>query len=450
MPEQNPVPLIVLSTAREPVEAVNGIMRRAGQPAHCTWIPVLRDLADALTQLNPEMIVHVAESRAQFEAAVRVRDRLAPGVPVLLLAPEVNEGDIAEAMALGARDVVTLASPERLQAVLLRELRVLRTERTLAASLKSVQEARRQLGSVLHRSNDAIIQVQEGIVVNVNPAWLELYGVVEGFTGEPVMDLFEDSTHAALRGALAACLQGRWKADHPLRGNALLADGSVLSIEMTLALGEHEGEPCVSLMVPSRSREEREALTRPAGAADTPGGLLPRRELLAALAQRLATRAPGGVRCLALVWLDRFGDLERLVGITASEELLVEFARLLKETLHPKEIAGHFGGVRFLVLLERGNEHDISDWSERLLTRVQQQVMRVRDKAVSLTCSLGMAVVPPGQVSVDDVGADALEAARKGAARGGNQSIISDRADNDSRVMAYDKVWVKHIKAALM
>jgi multidomain signaling protein FimX len=450
MPEQNPVPLIVLSTAREPVEAINGILRRAGQPAHCTWIPALRDLADALTQLNPEMLVHAAADREEFEAAVRVRDRLAPGVPLLLLAPEIDEDDIAEAMALGARDVVTLAHPARLQAVLLRELHVFRTERTLEATLRSVQDARSQLGSVLHRSNDAIIQVQEGIVVEANPAWLELYGVVEGVAGEPVMDLFEDSAHAALRGALAACLQGRWKADHPLRANALLADATVLPIEMTLALAEHEGEPCVSLMVPARSREEREALTRPVSAADAPGGLLPRRELLAALAKRLATPAAGGMRCLALVWLDRFGDLERLVGVTASEDLLVEFARLLKETLHPKELAGHFGGVRFLVLLERGNEHDINDWSERLLTRVQKQVMRVRDKAVSLTCSLGMSVVPPGHANVDAVVADALEAARKGAARGGNQSIMSDRADNDSRVMAYDKVWVKHIKAALM
>jgi len=254
MPGQNAVPLIVLSAAREPVEAVNGILRRAGQPAHCTWIPALRDLADALTQLNPELLVHVAESRGEFEAAVRVRDKLAPGVPVLLLAPEVDEADIAEAMALGARDVVTLANTERLQAVMLRELEVFRTERKLAETLKSAQEARSQLGTVLHRSNDAIIQVQEGIVVDANPAWLELYGVAEGVSGEPVMDLFDDSTHAALRGALAACLQGRWKADHPLRVNAQLADGSVLSIEMTLALGEHEGEPCVSLMVPSRLR----------------------------------------------------------------------------------------------------------------------------------------------------------------------------------------------------
>ncbi len=450
MPEQNAVPLIVLSVAREPVEAINGILRRAGQPAHCTWIPALRDLADALTQLNPEMLVHMAESRDEFEAALRVRDKLAPDVPVLLLAPEVDEDDIAEAMALGARDVVTLAHAERLQAVMLRELEVFRTQRTLAATLKSAQEARSQLGTVLHRSNDAIIQVQEGIVVDANPAWLELYGVAEGVTGEPVMDLFEDSTHAALRGALAACLQGRWKADHPLRANAQLSDGSVLSIEMTLAVGEHEGEPCVSLMVPSRSREERGALARPDGAGDAPGGLLPRRELLRGLSQRLATPALGGVRCLALIWIDRFADLERMVGVMASEDIVIEFARMLKDTLHPKELAGHFGGVRFLVLLERGNEHDINAWSERLLSRVQKHVLRIRDKAVSLTCSLGMSVVPPAQVQIDAVIADAAEAARKGAARGGNQSIMSDRADNDSRVMAYDRVWVKHIKAALM
>src|SRR5436190_1790277 len=414
MPGQNAVPLIVLSAAREPVEAVNGILRRAGQPAHCTWIPALRDLADALTQLNPELLVHVAESRGEFEAAVRVRDKLAPGVPVLLLAPEVDEADIAEAMALGARDVVTLAN------------------------------------TVLHHSNDSILQVQEGIVVDANPAWLELYGVAEGVSGEPVMDLFDDSTHAALRGALAACLQGRWKADHPLRVNAQLADGSVLSIEMTLALGEHEGEQCVSLMVPSRSREEHGAIARPAGGGEAPGGLLPRRELLEGLTRRLATPALGGMRCLALIWIDKFTDLERVVGVMASEEILIEFARLLKETLHPKELAGHFGGVRFLVLLERGNEQDINAWSERLLSRVQRQVMRIRDKAVTVTCSLGMSVVPSAQVKLDAVIADAAEAARRGAARGGNQSIMTDRADNDSRVMSYDKVWVRHIKAALM
>ena len=452
MNEPNAVPLIVLGPTRDPVEAINSLLRRAGQPAHCTWIPALRDLGDALTQLNPELLVHVAADPRELEAVMRVVDQLAPSVPVLELAPSVDEERIAAALALGARDVVTLVSPARLQAVVMRELRVFRTERTLDATVKSAHDARSQLDTVLQRSNDAIIQVQEGIVTEANPAWLELFGVEDAMTGQPVMDLFEESTHAALRGALAACLQGRWS-DHPLRANALLADGTVLPIEMTLALGEQDDEACVRLVVPSRPREETRIIERAMAAAphaESSAGLLRRGELLEALAERLAIPSPGGMRCLALIKIDKFAALERVIGATASEEILVEIGRLLRATLHPKELAGRFGGVRFLALLERGNENDINAWSERLLTRVHKHLMRIRDKSVSVTCSIGLSVVSPGEVNLDAVIADALECGRKGAARGGNQALSSDRADNDSRVMSYDKVWVKHIKAALM
>jgi EAL domain-containing protein (putative c-di-GMP-specific phosphodiesterase class I) len=106
--------------------------------------------------------------------------------------------------------------------------------------------------------------------------------------------------------------------------------------------------------------------------------------------------------------------------------------------------------VRFAALLERGNEHDISAWSDRLLARIAKHVMQVNDKALSVTCTLGLSVVPPKDTRVDALLADALESARKGIARGGNQTITSARADTDSRVMSYDQVWVKHIKAALM
>jgi diguanylate cyclase (GGDEF)-like protein len=448
--EPNAVPLIVLSVARDPVEAINSVMRRAGQAVHCTWLPALRDLGDALTQLNPQLVVHVANTAAELAPVIGVRDQLAPDVPVLLLAPALDEAQVAQALALGARDVVTLASPARLEAVVLRELAVFRTARALDATVKSAHDARSQLDNVLQRSNDAIIQVQEGIVTDTNPAWHELYAVEDGITGQPVMDLFEESTHAALRGALAACQQGRWS-DHALRANALLNDGTVLPIEMTLALGDYEGEPCVRLVVPSRPRDEHLLVAAaPAPRPEIAAGLMRRTDLVEALAERLATPMAGGVRCLAVVRIDKFAALERVVGATASEEVFTEVARLMKESLHPKELVGRLGGVRFGALLERGNEHDISAWSERLLARVAKRVMRVKDKSVSVTCTIGLSIVSPGDARLDALLADAMESARKGVTRGGNQSITSDRADNDSRVMSYDQVWVKHIKAALM
>jgi multidomain signaling protein FimX len=448
--EQNAVPLIVVSSARDPVEAINSILRRAGHPVHCTWIASLRDLGEAISKFNPELLVHVSGAQEELQSVVTIRDQTSPTVPVVVLADGVDEARIAAAMIVGARDVVSLANPVRLQAVMLRELRAHRLERALNTTLKSAHDARSQLEIVLERSNDAIVQIQEGIVVDANPAWVELFGVEEGLLGHPVMDLFDETTQPALRGALAACLQGRWN-DNVLRVNAILSDGSKLPVEVVLALGEHEGEPSIRLVLPSKPRDDTKLVEELSDVvrSDPTTGLLRRRELLQALTARLGSAAPGGMRCVALIKLDKFSTIERDVGVTSSDEVLTEFAKLLKETLNPKELAGRFGGVRFLVLLERGNEHDIEAWGEQLIARVHKHVMRIKDKTVSMTCTVGLSVVPANAV-IDAVIADAIEACRKGIGRGGNQTVTSDRADNDNRVQSYDKVWVKHIKAALM
>ena len=453
MTEQNAVPLIVLSTARDPVESINSILRRAGHAVHCTWIPALRDLGDALTQLNPEMVVQVDGNMEDLASAVVVRDQIAPTVPLVMVAESVDEPRIAEAIQLGARDVVSLGNPARLQAVMARELRAYRLERALGNTLRSASDARRQLETVLKRSNDAILQAQEGIVVDANTAWLELFGIpdVGALTGQPVMDLFDEASQPALKGALAACIQGRWH-DHTLAITAVLADGTHLPMEVALALGEHEEEPCVRLVVPARPRDDRglETDLEDVVRKDRSTGLLHRLSLLEALAERIVTPVTAGVRYVAVIRPDKFAALEREVGALASETCLAEFANVLKEHLNPKDLAGRIGGVTFLVLLDRGNEHDVEAWCSQLVAKEARHVMRVKDKSLSMTCTVGLSVVPSSDANLDAIVSDGLESCRRGRTRGGNQVMTSDHADTDARVQSYDKVWVKHIKAALM
>jgi EAL domain-containing protein (putative c-di-GMP-specific phosphodiesterase class I) len=59
-------------------------------------------------------------------------------------------------------------------------------------------------------------------------------------------------------------------------------------------------------------------------------------------------------------------------------------------------------------------------------------------------------VVPLAKPDLNAAVLDALEALRRGRERGGNRLATVDRADNDTRVQAYDQIWVKHIKSALM
>jgi multidomain signaling protein FimX len=447
------VPLIVFSPQREPSEFINSLMRRAGEPVHCTWIPAVRDLGEALEQLNPELLVCAYVSEADTKQAATVRDQLAPQVPMLLVRPQISEADIAAGMRLGARDVVSLSASERVQAVLARELRSFRLERALNSTLQSASDYRRQLQSVLQRSNDAILQVQEGIVVDANQTWLELFGYGESsaVVGQPLMDLFEDRSHPALKGALVACGQGKWT-DHPLKVNALLGDGSQMDLNLVLTPGEFENEPCVRIMVPAKKRDERTLTTELSDTVkrDATTGLLLRRPMLDSIGVRIGTPPAGGVRFVALVRPDKFAELEKDVGVRLSEQLVGEFASILKSHLGPNDIAGRLAGVSFLALIERGNSHDVEAWAEAVLARFGEHVSKIGEKTLHCSCTVGLTTVPVQGSTVDAIVADVIEAVRRGRGQGGNQIYHLDRADTDTRVQAYDKIWVKHIKSALM
>jgi EAL domain-containing protein (putative c-di-GMP-specific phosphodiesterase class I)/GGDEF domain-containing protein len=453
LPETTSVPLIVFAPQREPSEFINSLMRKAGEPVHCTWIPAVRDLGEALEQLNPELLICAYVPDSDVKQAATVRDQLAPQVPLLVVRPQISETDIAAGMKLGARDVVSLSATERVQSVISRELRTFRLERALNTTLQSASDYRRQLQSVLQRSNDAILQVQEGIVVDANQTWLELFGYADdgAVTGQPLMDLFDDRSHAALKGALVACGQGKWS-DHPLKVTALLGDGTQLQLDLVLTPGEYDTEPCVRIMVPAKKRDERQLTTELTDAVkrDATTGLLLRRPLLDAIGARIGAPPAGGVRFMALVRPDKFAALEKDVGARMSEQLVAEYAATLKSYLGPNDIAGRFSGVSFLALIERGNTHDVEAWAEAVLSRFSESLSTVGQKTVHSSCTIGLTAVPVAGSNIDAVVADVLEAVRHGRSQGGNQIYHLDKADTDTRVQAYDMIWVKHIKSALM
>ena len=455
MNDTTAVPLIVHSATRDSVEALNSLLRRSGMAAHCTWISAPQDLSDALEQLNPELLICCPAAGTGLSQLAAVRDQVAAMVPLIAVRDKVDEETIGADMAQGARDTVSLHQPNRLQAVIARELRAFRLERALTSTLRASQDYRSQLEVVLQRSNDAIAQIQEGILVDANPAWLEVFGFTDAsaLIGQPVMDLFEESTHAALKAALTACLQGRWS-NHTLKAGAKVGDGSIAALELILALGEYDGEPSVRLIVPAHKRDDRSLVNELEAAVhrDQGTGLLMRRHLLHALQERLRTPVAGGVRYLVCVRPDRFVDIERDLGVLACEQFLIAFAHVAHSLLGPNDIAGHFGGTTLLLLLERGNPRDVEAWCENLVERIGSHLFQfqVGGDGLHATCSIGLSVVPHDSPDLDATVMDALNALRRGRERGGGQIVTVDRADNDSRVKGYDQVWVKHIKAALM
>jgi PAS domain S-box-containing protein/diguanylate cyclase (GGDEF)-like protein len=317
----------------------------------------------------------------------------------------------------------------------------------------SAREYREQLQNFLEGSADAITHVQEGIVVDANRAWLELFGYSENdaLTGTPLMDLFEQETHAALKGGLVACLQGKWSG-HTLKVQALLSDGSTLPLELMLTRADFENEPAVRIAISAVRKKDRDLEVQLADAVqnDATTQFLQQRYLIAAVRERATQSMKGGVRLFAHVKPDRFIDIQHAIGVLASEDFMAQLAELLRSQLANTDLCGRFGGNGLLIMLERGTAKDVETWADNVVKRVNEHVFVSEDKTLSATVTVGLGLMPASNPEVGAAIADAVSATRRGRELGGNQMYIVDKADTDTRVQAYDKIWVKHIKSALM
>ena len=454
MSEQGAVPMIVITRSQDHVEAINSTLRRAGHPVHCTWLPDARDLGDALNQLNPEMLVaFIDEAGVDLPSIMKVKMQSAPEMPVLIVRETVDEAAIAEAMRMGAQDAVTLSHRARLQSVATRELRAYRLERALSRTLSSAREYREQLQHFLEGSADAITHVQEGIIVDANRAWHELFGYSsdDALSGTPLMDLFEQETHPALKGALVACLQGKWT-DHALKVQALLSDGSSVALEVVLTKADYENEPATRISIPAQHKKDRDLESRLVEAVknDASTRFLHERYFTAAVRERCAMPIKGGVREFAHIKPDRYLDIQHAIGVLAGEDFMAQLAEQLRAQLTPTDICGRFGGNGFMVLLERGTARDVETWAENVIKRVHDHTFAIADKTLDATITVGLGLLPAVKPDAGAAITDAINAMRKGRELGGNQMYAIDKSDTDTRVQAYDKIWVKHIKSALM
>ncbi len=448
------VPMIVMTRHQDHVETINRTLRNAGHPAHLSWLPEGSDLGDALTQIAPEMLLIFAdEGIIDLPVAMEFRGRFAPDVPVLVVYETLDEERIASALALGAEDAVTLANLERLRLVVDRELKARRLERSLAQTVSAAREYQRQLDDFMRGSADAIAQVQEGIIVDANPAWLELFGhgAEDSLSGTPLMDEFDPGCHAALKGAIVACLQGKWPG-HALRASAEQPDGSAISVDLMLSRSEFDGEPSVRVSVTAGSRDRRalEDKLEEAVQRDPSTGLLHRRYFIEELKRRLASPPRAGVRHLAYIEPDKYEAILAEVGVLVGEDFLVEFAQRLKELLQPGDLAGRFGGNGFMMLLQRGNGGDVEAWAEHVVHMLGEHVFHVGDRTLSTTCTVGLGLVPPMLTDPDGPAADAYRANRRGRELGGNRVHAPEQTDTLLRLQESDKIWVRRIKTALM
>lgn len=453
MKDRQAVPVIVVGANDEQAESVNSTLRNVGVASHVSRVADTAELGELLEAREAELIYLLEPAdAAAIRKVTRVCAKRAIGVPVIVVQKKVTEDRIQEALESGARDLVSLEKASRFQSVARRELRSVRFERAMGAALRTADEYKEQLVSLVEASADALAYAQEGIIVNVNPAWLELYGYdeVSSLIGQPLMDLFSKGSQVSLKGALRACVEGQWEG-RPLKVNGICADGAIVKITLNLTSAEFDGDPCVRISLDNR--QDGQAMQNKLEQAlrlDPFTSMFHRGEFLRALGVRLTEPPKGGIRALAYIKPDNFSEIADAVGPLASDEILRQIAAFTRAAVQPKDVYGRLGGTMFAVLLARGTEDDVEAWAENLKEEVATHVFEVGEHTITTTVSIGIAIHEHESISSSSLIVASQSAWKDANDAGGNRLHLAALRDSTIKIKIDDRIWIERIRQALV
>ena len=454
MSERQSIEIAVMTENQDDVELVNGTLRDAGHAAHCHWIESPANFDKVLRENDVEFVIMNVDSYSDSIRQVgRQKDRFHPEVPLLILRSKVDEPSILEAMNDGACDLVSIDNKARLQAVVDRELRAYRVERALNSTLISATEYRRQLNDYMANSASAIAYIQEGIIVEANNSWAEMFqaGDKSEVAGLPLMDNFLEESQAAIKGALIATTEGKWQEDEKLVAKSAIGDGDAAKLELSFRSADLDDGPTVQIRIAPRKTVivEPTELVHRALNRDPTTLFFHRAEFLERMTKRLKRKPASGLQVVAFVKPDGFSRVRNDVGILETEEILAQFAEEVRNRMHTRDVAGRFEGTAILLLLERGNERDAEAWGQQLVEHVEQHTFKIGKLNVKLTCTVGVVGVSGVYSNLEELIAAAADAHELGKDKGGNSVYLHEANDESTRLRRYDEIWVNHIKSAL-
>ncbi|HEV8424213.1 MAG TPA: EAL domain-containing protein [Actinomycetes bacterium] len=130
---------------------------------------------------------------------------------------------------------------------------------------------------------------------------------------------------------------------------------------------------------------------------------LANRTLFAERVEHALARSGPGDLAVMFIDLDDFKNVNDSLGHAAGDQLLVAAARRLQGCLRPTDTAARLGGDEFAVLLERVSDAEAAGVVAGRILDMLHKPFGLNGRTIPIKASLGVAVVQPGVVDVDEL-----------------------------------------------
>lgn len=345
-------------------QIVESTLRNQGHPVRVAWMADIEELERSLQRQSPHVLL--VDSRLDpsvLAAVIAHRERWAPDTPMIHWASEYSQQMAQAALRQGASALVTTESAEALTHLELEVTQQLQHHlhlRELRRLRLRLQQFERRHTLLVAETQDVIIRIQEGIVIEINRAARRLLGrkTDEDLIGSPLMNLVVPDDQARVKAHFKRLYRsmGRWeRADEVLECALQTRSDQSRPVRFEISSSDFEGAPCVDLIVRMPTTD---AVLETASV--TSG-----RETLTEAIERLDEKDRP---TLMMLVVDRFDTLETQLGYLAVDALMEAVEQWLQNRLGKGDVLFRTGTSEWMGLLRSPALHQLADWLEQLVT----------------------------------------------------------------------------------
>ncbi|UCH52526.1 MAG: EAL domain-containing protein [Pseudomonadota bacterium] len=416
MAEKKILRLLIVDDSPDDAEASVQAIRKNGYMLKQSRVQDLTGMQAALDKGNWDAII--SEFSLPHFGAQMAHDLMRSAnldLPFVVVTRQIKDDDVLRIMRLGIHDVVVKGQLARLTPALERELKAAEGRRALAEASRTVKEMEHKHHAVIEGSRDAICYCQDGMHVDANKAYLELFGYeqLSDLEGIPVLNLIDKSDHPRFKDLLRKGAKLTEPEAQEFVG--LKQDGTRLHVEIGASAIQLEGENAVQLAaVDVSKRKAVESKLQFLNQHDPLTGLYNRHHFIQEVTKMVEMVRRAAARATILyIDLEQLKQINDTLGYAAGDRLLIKVARLFRERLGENVLLARFGGDEFAALLVNKSSHELQDISDALHKALKDTSFTEGGKTYHCHCTLGVTAIDEHAESAQKIMLKAYQASQR-------------------------------------
>lgn len=388
--------LLIVDDSPDDAELAVASLRKAGFMLKNQRVQDLASMQTALDKGAWDVVLSeytLPHFGAQLALDLIKRARL--DIPFIVVTRNIRDADLVKIMRNGAHDVVLKSQSARLAPAVERELHVAEERRKYQKMTLALNEVENKNRAIIEGSREAICFCQDGMHIDANKAYLELFGYTDmsELEGVPVLNLIDKSEHVRFKDYLRKVNSPN--VPEPKEFLAAKKDGQHFHTEMAFAPIVLNGENCVQCVVIDVSKRRAvENRLQYLNQHDPLTGLFNRHHFTQELIKALEKVKQNGANS-ALLYLDlnELKEINDTLGHAAGDRLLLKIARLFREKLGESTILARFSGDEFTALLHGMSDGQIKEAVATLLTSLKETSFTEGGKTFRCDGTVGVVVI---------------------------------------------------------